>query len=102
MTGQPVGPSQSSTTTATTTTNAAAAKPATAADVKAGVSVYDQNGGLVGKIESVSAKGAVLNTGTVKASIPISSFAKNDKGLVLAMTKASIDAAAKKSTTKPK
>lgn len=102
MTGQPTGPSQSATTTATTTTNAGAAKPATAADVKAGVSVYDQNGGLVGKIESVSAKGAVLNTGTVKASIPVSSFAKNDKGLVIAMTKASLNAAAKKSTPKPK
>src|SRR5690242_11414031 len=102
VTGQPVGPSQSSTTTATTTTNAAANKPATAADVKAGVSVYDQNGGLVGKVDSVSSKGAVVNTGTVKAAIPVSSFAKNDKGLVIAMTKADIDAAAKKSAPKPK
>jgi hypothetical protein len=102
VTGQPTGPSQSSTTTATTTTNAAAAKPAIATDVKAGVSVYDQNGGLVGKVESVTSKGAVVNTGTVRASIPVSSFAKNDKGLVIAMTKADINAAAKKSTTKPK
>ena len=37
---------------------------------------------------------AVVNTGTVKVSIPVSSFAKNDKGLVIAMTKAGIDAAA--------
>ena len=102
MTGQPAGPSQSSTTTATTTTNAGAAQAATAADVKAGVSVYDQNGGLVGKVESVSSKGAVINTGTVKAAIPVSSFAKNDKGLVIAMNKAEIDAAAKKSAAKPK
>ena len=75
---------------------------ATASDVKSGVSVYDQNGGLVGKVESVSSKGAVINTGTVKASIPVSSFAKNDKGLVIAMSKADIDAAAKKSSAKPK
>jgi hypothetical protein len=103
VTGQPTGPSQSSTTTtATTSTNPAVAKPATAADVKAGLSVYDQNGGLVGKIDVVTSKGAVVNTGTVKASIPVSSFAKGDKGLVIAMTKAEIDAAAKKSTTKPK
>jgi len=85
-----------------TTTNAAAAKPAAAADVKAGASVYDQNGGLVGKVESVSSKGAVVNTGKAKASIPVSSFAKNDKGLVIAMTKADVDAAAKKSASKPK
>ncbi len=102
VTGQPTGPSKNSTTTATTTTNAAAAKAATAADVKAGATVFDQKGGLVGKVKSVSSKGAVVNTGKVKASIPVSSFAKNDKGLVIAMTKADVDAAAKKTTGKPK
>jgi hypothetical protein len=75
---------------------------ATAADVKAGVSVRDQNGAMVGKIESVSSKGAVLNTGTVKVTVPVSGFAKGDNGLVIAMSKADIDAAAKKSPTKPK
>lgn len=73
---------------------------ATAADVKAGVSVYDQKGGLVGKVESVSGKGAVVSTGTVKASIPVSSFAKGEKGLVISMSKAEIDAAAKETTAK--
>ena len=71
---------------------------ATAADVKTGVSVYDQKGGLVGKIDSVSGKNAVLSTGSVKASIPISSFAKSDKGLVISMSKAEIDAATKPAT----
>jgi hypothetical protein len=70
--------------------------------VKAGVSVRDQNGAMVGKIESVSSKGAVLNTGTVKVTVPVSGFAKGDNGLVIAMSKADIDAAAKKSPTKPK
>ncbi|HLO21233.1 MAG TPA: hypothetical protein VK192_12160, partial [Sphingomicrobium sp.] len=102
VTGEPTGPSKNTTTTATTTTDAAAAKAATKADVKAGASVFDQNGGLVGKVESVSSKGAVVNTGKVKASIPVSSFAKNDKGLVIAMTKAEVDATAKKTTGKPK
>jgi hypothetical protein len=101
-TGAPVGPSASSTTTSTTTTNAAATKAATAADVKKGSSVYDQNGGSVGKIESISGKNAVLSTGSTRATVPISSFAKNDKGLVIGMTKAEIDAQAKKSTPKPK
>ena len=73
---------------------------ATAADVKAGVSVYDQKGGLVGKVESVSARGAVVSTGAARAVIPVSSFAKGDKGLVMNMTKAELDAQAKKKSPK--
>ena len=78
---------------------------ATAADVKAGVSVYDQKGNVVGKIDSVTADGAVVSTGKIKASIPLSSFAKNDQGLVISMTKSELDAQAKqttKTTKKPK
>ncbi|MGN6059545.1 MAG: hypothetical protein ACTHOI_13295 [Sphingomicrobium sp.] len=101
-TGAPVGPSESSTTSSTTTTTAAATKVATAADVKKGVVVYDQNGGVVGKIDSVSGKNAVLSTGSTRATVPISSFAKNDKGLVIGMTKAEIDAQAKKAGPKSK
>jgi hypothetical protein len=85
---------------AATGTQAAQITKATAADIKAGVSVYDQKGALVGKIVSSTAKGAVLDTGTVKATIPAASFAKSDKGLVIGMTKAQIDAAAKPTTTK--
>jgi hypothetical protein len=68
---------------------------ATAADVKAGAAVSDQDGGTVGKIDSVSGTQAVVDTGTVRAKVPISSFAKNDKGLVISMTKAELEAAAK-------
>ncbi|MFL6830824.1 MAG: hypothetical protein ACJ8D5_09445 [Sphingomicrobium sp.] len=100
-TGEPVAPPESATTTSTTTTNPSAPQAATADDIKKGLSVYDQKGGLVGKIDSVSAKSAVLSTGTTRAEIPLSSFAKNDKGLVIGMTKAEIDAQAKKSA-KPK
>lgn len=101
-TGTPTGPSQSSTTTSTTTTSPGAPQPATAADVKTGVGVYDASGGVVGKIVSVSGKNAVLNTGSVRAIIPLASFAKNDKGLVIGMTKAQIDAEAKKAAPKRK
>ena len=98
------GPNSATTSTTSTESTApdksAATAAATAADVKAGVSVYDKDGGLIGKIDSVSGKNAIVSTGKVKASIPISSFAKNDKGLVLAMTKAEIEAAAKKPTKK--
>lgn len=67
---------------------------ATAADIQAGASVRDQSGGMVGTIESVSAEGAVVSTGTVRAQVPIASFGKNGQGLVLAMTKAQLEAAA--------
>ena len=78
---------------------------ATAADIKAGASVYDQTGALVGKVDSVDADGALVNTGKARAEIPLSSFGKNDKGLVVSVTKADLDAEAKKETkkeTKPK
>ena len=78
-------------------TETAATTKATKADVKAGTSIFDTSGNSVGKIESVSAKGAVVNTGKVKVTVPISSMAKSDKGLVIAMTKAQVEAAAKKS-----
>ncbi|HEY4071378.1 MAG TPA: hypothetical protein VGM04_07475 [Sphingomicrobium sp.] len=81
-------------------TTAAKAVPATAADLKAGNSVYDQNGDLVGKIRSVDSKGAVVDTGKVSVDIPLKSIAKGDKGLAIAMTKDEVEAAAKKSPPK--
>ena len=74
--------------------------PATAADLKAGVLVYDAAGKEVGKIESVDAKGAVVNTGTASAQIALSSFGKSDKGLVISMTRAELEAAAKEKAPK--
>lgn len=95
------------TTTTTTTQPAtdqtgATVTAATAADVKAGVPVFDQKGGVVGKVESVSAKGAVVSTGKAKAMVPVSSFGKNGKGLVISMTKTELDATAAKSAPPPK
>ncbi len=87
------------TTTATPTANAATAA-ATKDDIKTGVAVYDAKGGTVGKIESVSAAGAVVATGATRAQLPTASFAKNDKGLVISMTKAELDATAKKEAAK--
>ena len=75
---------------------------ATAADIKAGASVYDQTGALVGKVDSVDADGALVNTGKARAQIPLSSFGKNDKGLVVSATKADLDAKVKETKTKTK
>lgn len=74
---------------------------ATAADITAGAAVRDQAGGSVGTIESVSATGAVVSTGTVRAEIPLTSFGKNGQGLVIAMTKAQLEAAAGAQTPTP-
>jgi rRNA processing protein Gar1 len=79
---------------------AAATTPATAADVKKGASVYDKNGDLVGTIDSVTGQSAVVSTGKVKATVEMSGFGKNEKGLVILMTKAEIEAAAE--AAKPK
>ena len=62
--------------------------------IKAGVSVYDEKGELVGKVESVSPKGAVVDTGKARAEIALSSFGKNDQGLVVSVSKADIEAKA--------
>lgn len=71
-------------------------KAATAAEIKTGATVNDQKGGEVGKVESVDAEGVVVSTGTVRAKIPASSFGISEKGLVISMTRAELEAAAKK------
>jgi len=88
------------TTTQTTTTQTGQVTLATEADVKAGASVYDENGQIVGKVDSVSSKGAIVNTGKARAEIPLSSIGKNDTGLVISVTKDEIEAKAKEE--KPK
>jgi hypothetical protein len=77
-------------------TQTVATDKVTKADVKAGAAVYDSAGATVGTIKSVSAKGAVLDTGKVKVTIPLTSLAKGEKGLLIGMSKAEIEAAAKK------
>ncbi|HVQ06954.1 MAG TPA: hypothetical protein VMS43_00820 [Allosphingosinicella sp.] len=67
---------------------------ATAADLRAGIQVRDASGGLVGTVESADAGGAVVNTGTVRARVALSSLGRNNQGLVIALTKAQFEAAA--------
>lgn len=81
-------------TQAQTSADAGAVTQATSADVTAGAMVHDTSGGMVGTVESVDAAGAVVAVGATKVQIPVASFAKNDRGLVIAMTRAEIEAAA--------
>jgi len=78
-----------------------AATSAAAAQVSPGTSVTDSTGAAVGTVTSVSAGIAVVDTGAVKASIPVSSFGKSDKGLVLGMSKAQLEAAARGAQAAP-
>lgn len=78
---------------------AAATAPATAADLRSGATVRDTQGGTVGTIESADASGAVVNTGAARARLPLTSFARNDSGLVISMTKAQLEAAARPQAT---
>lgn len=73
---------------------APAAAPTAGATVAAGATVYDTSGGVVGTVDSVDGTNAVVNTGTVKAAIPLTSLGQGAQGPVLAMTKAQLEAAA--------
>ncbi|WP_375250649.1 hypothetical protein [Sphingomonas sp.] len=64
------------------------------ATVTTGATVYDTSGATVGTVESTDGTNAVVNTGTVKAAIPLTSLGKGTNGPVLAMTKAQLEAAA--------
>jgi len=68
--------------------------PATAADVKADVKVYDPKGGLVGSVEEVNAEGAIVATGKSRVQLPTASFGKNNLGLVISVTRDELDAQA--------
>ena len=66
----------------------------TEADVKSGDVVRDTAGTVVGKVESVNAEGAVIATGKSRVQVPLTGFGKGAQGLVIAMTKAQLEAAA--------
>lgn len=66
---------------------------ATRADLKAGATVFDSAGATVGTIQSVTATGAVVASGKLRAEVPAASFAKNARGLVIGITKAEFEAA---------
>lgn len=80
-------------TTAVAQTNPPAA-PATSAAPTTGATVYDAQGDVVGTIASTDGTNAVVDTGTVKAALALSSFGTGAKGPTLGLTKAQLEAAA--------
>lgn len=72
----------------------AAAQSATA---KAGDTVYDQAGEVVGTVEKVEGANFVISTGTNRATLALNTLASGPKGLVIGVTKAQLDEAIVKS-----
>ncbi len=67
--------------------------PALAAGVAAGAKIYGPDGTEVGTVESVQGDAVVVNTGTLTAALPASSFGESDKGPTLGWNKADLEAA---------
>lgn len=59
---------------------------ATAADIKAGASLRDIHGVPIGKVVSVDASQAVVDTGQTQIGVPLIAFGKDGQGLMLGMT----------------
>jgi len=68
--------------------------------VKPGDTVYDPGGEPVGTIASIEGDTAILATGNVNVGIPISAISHGEKGHVITMTKAELEAAAKSDAPK--
>ncbi|NYT41298.1 hypothetical protein HZY97_11055 [Sphingomonas sp. R-74633] len=70
----------------------ARAVPAKPGDVTAGSEVRDSKGVVLGKVESVDMSAAVVVAEAGKVEVPLEAFGKNNKGLLLALTKKDFDA----------
>lgn len=76
------------------TAGAAAQDPAAqSAAAKAGDTVYDQAGEVIGTIEKVEGSNFVISTGTNRATLALASLGQGPKGPTLAMTKEQLDTA---------
>lgn len=85
-------------TTTTTTTAAASFPGANGAQIKAGDTIYDPAGEVVGTVKSVDATAATVSTGMVTVALPLTGIGPAPKGLVIALTKAQVEAQAKAAT----
>ena len=80
---------------ATTTTTTASAAPAATAEIAVGDTVNDPQGGKVGTVTATSGDLVTVSTANAKAQLPKKAFARADTGLVIGMTAAQLEAAAK-------
>jgi hypothetical protein len=71
-------------------TKSGGAAAATAADITVGARVRDVHGLPLGKIDSVTADGIVIDTGQSKVTVPLLAFRKDRSGLLLGVTAAQL------------
>lgn len=64
------------------------------AQLTAGATVKDPQGGTVGTIKSVDGQFALVDTTTAQVRLPLTAFAAGDTGPVIGLTKAELDAQA--------
>lgn len=77
------------------------ALPASPDDVRTGSEIRDSKGVVIGTVVSLSMSAAVVESSGGKVEVPLESFGKNDKGLLLGMTKAEFDAAVASANSTP-
>jgi hypothetical protein len=87
---------------AITSQAANAVTAAAAADLKVGAAIKDPAGATVGTIKSVSGENVVISTAKGSAQIPAASVGKSDKGLVIALAKADLEAKISAAASKSK
>jgi hypothetical protein len=66
-------------------------RAAAAAEIVIGSPVRDKKGKPVGSVEFVESDGAVVVTGAGKVKVPLEAFGKDQKGLVIGISKADFD-----------
>lgn len=74
--------------------------PAVSELIAKGAIVYGPEGAEVGTIEDTPDGNVVIFTGTNRATLPATSLGRNEKGLVIAMTKAQLDSAVQAASAK--
>lgn len=71
-----------------------------AALLATGAKVYAADGSEVGTVEKIDGGNVVIFTGKNRATLPASSLGKNDKGLLIAMTREQLDSAVEAANAK--
>jgi hypothetical protein len=75
--------------------------PASASDIVVGSQVSDSRGRPVGAISRIELDGAVVTTAGGAVRVPLDAFGRNEKGLVIAITKSQFDALVAKAQAAP-
>ena len=76
------------------------ATPATEADLAKGTAVNDPSGQAVGTVDSITESAVVLAVGERRVQVPRNTIGKNEKGLVIGVTRAELEAGTKETPEK--